>query len=140
MSMTYVELVKADLRDADDLTGIIPESWHCIDCGFDTAPGCLNRIEMERAIAAAKIAGTWPDEGITQTVNSRSEIYHVRAKVWQAAGMEPWGGCLCVGCIERRLGRTLRPKDFQRGHALNDFQMPATERLLKRRGAPKGAS
>ena len=28
--------------------------------------------------------------------------------------MEPWGGCLYVGCLEARLGRRLKPKDFLR--------------------------
>ena len=30
--------------------------------------------------------------------------------------MEPFGGCLCVGCLEKQLGRKLKPKDFKRDH------------------------
>jgi hypothetical protein len=36
----------------------------------------------------------------------------VHNKLWKRAGMKDWGGCLCVGCIEDRLGRQLTPKDF----------------------------
>jgi hypothetical protein len=36
----------------DDLKGLVPESWCCVDCGVNTAPGLLNRTEMEKAIAA----------------------------------------------------------------------------------------
>jgi hypothetical protein len=31
------------------LIGLISESHLCIDCGFDTAPGCLGRVETELA-------------------------------------------------------------------------------------------
>jgi hypothetical protein len=56
----------------------------------------------------------------------------VRERVWEAAGMEPMGGCLCIGCLELRLGRRLKPKDFRRGNALNI--LPGTRRLINRRG------
>lgn len=95
-----------------DLKGLLPESWCCVDCGIDTAPGCSNRAEMESAFNAGQ-------DGITQTIDARSEVYMVRNRVWEAAGMEPMGGCLCIGCLERRLGRRLKPKDFLRGHELN---------------------
>jgi hypothetical protein len=36
--------------------------------------------------------------------------YMVRNSLWAAAGMER--GFLGVGCLERRLGRLLRPADF----------------------------
>jgi hypothetical protein len=51
----------------------------------------------------------------------------VRDHVWKKAGMEPFGGCLCIGCLERRLGRKLKPKDFT-GHVFNG--MPGSARLL----------
>ena len=66
-----------------------------------------------------------------QTVNELSEVYTVKSKIWRAAGMQPMGGCLCIGCIERRLGRMLTPKDFLPKHPFNGF--PGTERLLARR-------
>jgi hypothetical protein len=38
--------------DEPSLKGLVPESWHCIDCGFDTAPGFLDQVAMERALEA----------------------------------------------------------------------------------------
>jgi len=45
--------------------------------------------------------------------------------------MGPMGGCLCIGCLERRLGRRLTPKDFSRRHPFN--KTPGTGRLIERR-------
>lgn len=111
----------------ESLKGLIPESWECIDCEINTAPGLSTRAEAEAAFAAG-------NESIIQRLNSRSEVYTVRERVWQAAGMEPHGGCLCIGCLEKRLNRRLRPKDFLRGQPLNS--LPGTARLLQRRGRP----
>jgi len=71
------------------------------------------------------------DDGVEQHINDQSDVYTVRDAVWKRAGMEPMGGCLCVGCLEKRLGRQLRPKDFLRGHVFNC--VPGTARLLSRR-------
>lgn len=103
-----------------------PETWACVDCGFDTAPGVLSRERMEAAFAA-------DHQAITYTVDDSSEIYMVRNKVWKAAGMSVFddSGCLCIGCLEKRLGRTLVPKDFSRRHPCNRW--PGTERLRARR-------
>lgn len=43
--------------------------------------------------------------------DSTDERYMVRDHVWAAAGMCPFG-FLCVGCIEKRLGRRLNASDF----------------------------
>ena len=32
-----------------DLRGKVPESWACIDCGINTAPGLMNREQLEQA-------------------------------------------------------------------------------------------
>jgi hypothetical protein len=109
-----------------DLRGLIPESWACIDCGVNTAPGLANRAQAEKAFAA-----DWKNEGLKVTIDERSEVYTVKPSVWQAAGMETMGGCLCIGCLEKRLGRTSVRKDFVRNHPFNS--MPGTERLLSRR-------
>jgi len=121
-----------------DCRGVIPESWACIDCGINTAPGFLNRASAEQAFAA-----DWNKQGIKQTYDERAEVYIVKPAIWKAAGMEDdkelWnrtgttGGCLCIGCLEKRLGRTLIPRDFLRNHPLNSF--PCTKRLLARRTA-----
>jgi hypothetical protein len=110
------------------LIGLQSDHHLCIDCGFNTAPGCSTRVEMELAFMDGR-------DGIEQSFTSDSEIYMVKDKVWQAAGMEPYGGCLCIGCLEKRIGRRLRPKDFS-NHIFNSPAMPGTERLLQRRGRP----
>jgi hypothetical protein len=40
------------------------------------------------------------------------EYYHVHDSVWRQANMEPLQGELCVGCLEKRLGRKLHFTDF----------------------------
>jgi hypothetical protein len=44
--------------------------------------------------------------------DGEDEYYLVDDRVWKAAGMGPLDGFLCIGCIERRLGRQLRACDF----------------------------
>jgi hypothetical protein len=101
---------------------VITKSWLCVDCGVNTAPGVPDVDEAMKQLEA--------NGGYECAVGHRSEIYMVRDRVWEKAGMEPFGGCLCIGCLERRLGRKLKPKDFSE-HTFNG--MPGTERLLKRR-------
>ena len=108
-----------------DLRGRLPETWCCLDCGVNTAPGLSSRAEAERRFNAG-------EDRIEQTYDDRSEVYTVRDWVWAAAGIAPMGGVLCIGCLEQRLGRRLRSKDFSRYDALNvGFGSP---RLLQRRG------
>jgi hypothetical protein len=115
-----------------DLRGKVPESWACIDCGINTAPSHLNREQMEQAFAR-----DWADKGVENTYTELTEIYEVKRQIWEAAGMEPMNGCLCIGCLEKRLGRTLTAKDFVRNGPLN--KMPGTERLLERRNVDLSA-
>jgi hypothetical protein len=110
------------------LIGLAPESWACVDCGVNTAPGLSTRVELEQAFAVNVLTG---NDGVEQHINNWSEVYTVKPQVWQAAGMEDMGGCLCIGCLEKRIGRTLVPKDFPRKHPFNS--MPGTKRLLARR-------
>jgi hypothetical protein len=111
--------------DCAEAAGDKTDSWACIDCGFNTAPGFANAERIRLEVAAFG--------GITQTIDENSEAYFVKSRVWEAANMEGWGGCLCIGCLETRLGRRLKPKDFDRNHPFNS--MPCSERLLSRRGA-----
>jgi hypothetical protein len=108
------------------LIGLLSDHHLCIDCGFNTASGCVGRIETELDFMdgadSSPMTLTWEDE-----------TYMVRDKVWRAAGMGPWDGCLCVGCLEKRIGRRLRPKDFT-DHVFNSPLKPASERLRQRRG------
>jgi hypothetical protein len=48
----------------------------------------------------------------TVTRADLGEVYMVHNELWARAGMEPNGGFLCIGCLERRLGRRLTPDDF----------------------------
>jgi hypothetical protein len=109
---------------ATDLDGLYPESWCCVDCGTNTAPGCPNRAEAEQALAAGQ-------HSVELTIGCDSEVYTVREAIWKKAGMEPMGGCLCIGCLERRLGRHLKRKDFLRDHVFNTHLL-GSPRLMKR--------
>jgi hypothetical protein len=100
-----------------------------VDCSINTWPGFPTRIEQERVFAPNILRAEEPS--IPLTVDENCEAYAVKNSVWAAADMEPHGGCLCIGCLEKRLGRRLRPKDFSR-HPFND--LPGTPRLLNRRG------
>jgi hypothetical protein len=108
-----------------NLEGLTPESWCCIDCGVNTAPGYPTRVEMEEAFGkgAKSVALHFSDE---------SEVYRVYAHVWKAAGVEDMGGCLCIGCLEKRIGRELKPEDFDPDHPFNSG-LPGTKRLQRRR-------
>jgi hypothetical protein len=111
---------RATVYETEDAT----ENWACIDCGVNTAPGMMNKKQLEHALAAAN------GQGIEIEINILSEVYMVKPAVWKAAGMDDFSGCLCVGCLERRLGRILNPKDFL-NHVFNS--LPGTKRLLARR-------
>jgi hypothetical protein len=126
----------AKKNDEHDLKGKIPESWICIDCLTNTAPGILNRVQLEQAFAGPRAA-----KDVQQKIDTWSEVYMVKQPVWKAAGMNAGmggygdqdgdSGCLCIGCLEKRLGRTLVPKDFDLKHPLNST--PGTKRLFARR-------
>lgn len=119
MTVLHNKKPPADLKD------LMSKHNNCIDCGLNTAPGLPPR---ELAEFLMNRDGTFPAQ-----ITADSEMFMVRDAVWKAAGMEPYGGCLCIGCLERRIGRKLKPKDFMRGHPFN--AMPGTRRLIERRGA-----
>jgi hypothetical protein len=105
----------------------IVESWDCVDYGVNTAPGNPSGPEIRIAFARG-------EEGINLCFGRDTEIYDVRNSIWRAAGMRPWSGCLCIGCLEKRIGRKLRPKDFSPHDRKTWADIPCTERLLNRRG------
>jgi hypothetical protein len=118
-----------------DVRGTTPESWNCIDCSVNTAPGFQSRVELEAAFLLSN--------SVTLHIDDQSEIYFVKPKVWKAAGMNAGqggsgdqdgdSGCLCIGCLEKRIGRTLVPRDFIRDHPFNNEHLPCTRRLWARR-------
>jgi hypothetical protein len=113
-------LFSVELPIEDFLAGaFVTKSWCCIDCGVNTHPGAPSRAEMEKAFAAGEVS-------LLATYGADSEVYAVRDAVWKAAGMAPESGCLCIRCLEQRLGRKLRPKDFPRDDVLNDPRLPGT--------------
>lgn len=61
------------------------------------------------------------------------EYYMVRNEVWESCG--PKYGCLCVGCLEVRLGRTLCRDDFTDVPVNTDQDRCRSERLCDRLGA-----
>jgi hypothetical protein len=70
--------------------GRIPWTYQptpCVDCGVDVS--CVGGI---------------------------AEYYLVHDHVWAACGLKPKGGELCIGCLERRLGRQLTRSDFVNSH------------------------
>jgi hypothetical protein len=123
-------------KNGIDMKGATPESWCCVDCSVNTAPGWLGRAEMEKVFAdetaRAKLEGR-PENGIELHFDEHSEVYHLKESVWEAAGMAPYGGCLCIRCVETRLGRQLQPKDFARRHPFYSL-LVGTPRLLNRKG------
>ena len=124
---------------ATSLYGIVTEDWRCIDCGVNTAPGIKTRTESEAIIK--ELGSLWEHNlgHIPSHIGMDSEVYMVRESVWKKAGMAgKWAeGCLCIGCLEKRIGRRLKPKDFS-DHPFN--QIPGSARLLNRRdGQYKGS-
>jgi hypothetical protein len=114
-----------------DFKGTWSESFLCVDCGFDTSPGNLNRAEAEQE-AKRQVRSGKRKWSISVRHTTQSETFYVHDHVWKAAGMGPWGGVLCVGCLEQRIGRRLTPDDFDPDHPFSF--LPGTPRLLERQG------
>jgi hypothetical protein len=104
----------------------VTESWLCVDCGVNTAPRMPDGPTLRALLLTQR-----PD-GFEMTFDETSEVYMVRNVIWAKVGMRGRRGCLCIGCLETRLGRGLRPSDFVPNHVLN--LIPGTARLYDRRG------
>jgi len=81
----------------------------CKDCGIDTAP-CTGK-------RGCRHKGRW-------------EYYMVQNELWNAAKMQQV--CLCVGCLEKRIGRELTSEDFT-DVPINDPSPWDTDRLRMRK-------
>lgn len=108
-----------ETKPATDPFRSTPESWKCVDCGMNTAPGWPARAEMKLRVWFGPVEST--------TGDAHTEVYAVHDAVWRKAGMRPYGGCLCIRCLEKRLGRRLKPKDFVPNHPFNNPYWPGTK-------------
>lgn len=61
------------------------------------------------------------------------EYYMVNHALWLTSGLTARGGMLCIGCLEKRIGRTLTPDDFL-VCPLNGENFNKSDRLLNRLG------
>lgn len=78
------------------------------------------------------------DCGVDTVAEIASEMYIVEQDVWQSSGASD-DGILCIGCLERRIGRLLDADDFT-GAPLNYSNAmgvrPVSARLLHRMFTP----
>jgi hypothetical protein len=114
---------------ADYLTGRMSEHYLCIDCGHNTHPGAATKREVAEALWRDRQNGVeWQDTvPMAQTLrNTWCAIKYGQMRAWSLGA-----GASASVCLEKRLGRRLRPKDFQHRHPFNT--LPGSERLLKRR-------
>ena len=57
----------------------VPDTWLCVDCGWNTAPGFRAAQQVLEAFNAGY--------GVEQTFSDKDELYCVLDRVWTAAGM-----------------------------------------------------
>lgn len=62
------------------------------------------------------------------------EYYMTTDKIWRRHG--PAHGCLCIGCLEQRMGRKLRRSDFKDVPLNTEPDWSRSGRLLDRLGLP----
>jgi hypothetical protein len=63
-----------------------------------------------------------------------NEYYMVTDHVWFEQARMPYRGMLCIGCLERRIGRRLRPRDFSDYPINSTFGQRRSMRLKVRLG------
>jgi hypothetical protein len=121
-----------ELSTAAKAEGLYYEDDCCVDCGTETTPFKKDGDGSGFVLQVADV---------TMRFQPRTwELYWVKDRVWAKAGMTETGGCLCVGCLENRLGRRLRPNDFD---FKRDENLPGawtSPRLAQRRKDRKGES
>lgn len=64
--------------------------------------------------------------------NTSYEHYFVKNEIWCGLAKMTEVGMLCIGCLELRIGRILKPEDFTDAHINNPKTHPMTERLRSR--------
>lgn len=68
------------------------------------------------------------------------EYFMVSDDLWRDANPDTLGGFLCVLCLERRVGRTLRPGDFTSCRTNNDPTLYRSALLCSRLSKGDGES
>src|SRR5262249_10220981 len=117
-----------------------PDNWDCIDCGRDTLPGSNYRlfkmlglpVSLRGSVKAGTKKRPSTIEISLQPPTHNAEMFALHSRIWRAAGAPD--GCLCVGCVERRIGRKLTSRDFLKRHPLNKPASYVSRRLRDRRG------
>lgn len=61
------------------------------------------------------------------------EWFTIHDSVWAQTQLRRTDGCLCIGCVERRIGRRLRPEDFASTRNNRPHEM-MSNRFLSRLG------
>ena len=104
----------------------------CQDCGMDTAP-CTGQRGWRQwgPYCGQETPPCTGERGCRH--EGRWEYYVVADQLWTAAGMAKDGGFLCIGCLERRIGRRLSSADFP-PCPLNEPDPWDTPRLASRKG------
>lgn len=64
--------------------------------------------------------------------NTKLEHYFTNAEVWFNEAKMPETGMLCIGCLEKRINRTLNKNDFTSAHINNPRRYAMTTRLADR--------
>ena len=74
-------------RDRYDLRGKATESWVCVDCGINTAPGHPTRVEWEQHIKTSLAIENLSGKALPLHLryDEHCEVYIVRDAVWKAA-------------------------------------------------------
>jgi len=92
-----------------DLKKLVPKSWLCDDCGEDLGGRMPTRDKLTDV--TIDIFGPY-------ILSKKIKI--VRPAVWAEAGAPPDVSWLCDDCLEKRLGRRLRPEDYEPKEWLED--------------------
>ena len=114
------------LLNLDDDMGIATLGWL-----HDYGPNVVESIAELLDIPVAEIVDVSPCVGCGQNVAYLEEFaYMVRDAVWDEGGAG--SGCLCVGCLEARIGRQLEPGDFPDLPFVTDPRYVRSPRLVAR--------
>ncbi|MET9876549.1 hypothetical protein ABZZ36_18270 [Actinacidiphila glaucinigra] len=94
----------------------VPGTWVTAEQAHEELHRSSGRVDLCLLLAMTKDAwlamtDQWQHDCADCRTDCSDERYMVHDEVWAAAGMCPFG-FLCIGCIERRLGRRLAAADF----------------------------